>query len=923
MSKPVQVLVMGWYGSGNAGDELILDTLHGWVKEKGGVLTVLSIDPAHTEKMHKLQAIQSSNMVTVAQAMQSCDLFVLGGGGLFQTHQAFSIPALYSYAEPDIAVYARPVLMARQFGVPTIMWAQGIGPLDNLDARLIVKDIFSDAAYVSVRDEKSKQLLSELGVTQKITLAPDPVWTLPSSPKTRMPEKSCLRVGIILRPWSSVDDWETNFVEALKSACPATDITLVWIPFQVDVEASQDGSEMHFVRKFMAHFDGAFQQELMELQGIKNIDRQLQTCDAFICMRMHAQILALKLGVPIFCIEYDPKMEEVSIQARVSSPQRLAINSSSDQWKQALAYWFKNLSCFASESSTAVRLLEVDAFAHRDVIHHAMEVTQKNPRSKDWKTGEFEWLKLWARQSDQNYLNAQENFKTLENNLLEANSALAERDHEISNLKSKIESITNSLANVEGDLLKRDDELVSLKAAVLTKTNKVQEIYDSNSWRITLPLRLLKAFFNSPKLQAFKALQFIYWRLPSQLQNILRMCRSRFRRWVKPLPSHQIQRTSPVGRQNTELNWIEFENTVLNGTRRYKGIFVQEATIDWNSPLYQRPQHIACALGRLGYLVIYKTFNIAYDNVVGMQEVVTNVWLCTCIEVDEIQGAVHSFYSTAYAISPDQIRETKASHRIVFEYIDHIDPQISGNSDNIRRLRELQIFAFDGGADFIVASAKKLAAEALATNPKNNVILVQNGVDTAHYRHPIHEHLALPQKLTAFKNKHANIVGYFGALAPWLWYEAIEQLAHSRPDLGFVFIGPDYYGGAEKLPKTSNVLQLGVVDYKILPAYAKQFDVCFIPFTPGEIAQTTSPLKLFEYFALEKPVVVTSDMTECIAFPEVFSGDSVGSLSRAIDSAILVKADASFKARLAQLADENDWDERAKAYEVVFQHTHT
>ena len=914
---------MGWYGSGNAGDELILDTLHGWVKEKGGVLTVLSIDPVHTEKMHNLQAIQSSNMVAVAQAMQSCDLFVLGGGGLFQTHQAFSIPALYNYAEPDIAVYARPVLMARQFGVPTIMWAQGIGPLDNLDARLIVKDIFSDAAYVSVRDEKSKRLLSELGVTQKITLAPDPVWTLPSSPKTRMPEKSRLRVGLILRPWSSVDDWETNFVEALKSAYPATEITLVWIPFQVDVETSQTASEVHFVEKLMAHFDGAFQQEVMELRGIKNINVQMQSCDAFICMRMHAQILALKLRVPIFCIEYDPKMEEVSVQARVSSPQRLAINSSSDQWKQALAYWFKNLSSFRGESSTAVRQLELDAYGHREVIHHAMDAIQKNPRTKDWKTGEFEWLKLWARQSDQNYLNAQENFKTLENNLLEANSALAERDHEISNLKSKIESITNSLADVEGDLLKRDDELVSLKAALLTKTNKAQEIYDSNSWRITLPLRLLKAFFNNPKSQAFKAVQFIYWRLPSQLQNILRMCRSRFRRWVKPLPSHQIQRTSPVGRQNIELNWIEFKNKVLNGPDKYKRVFIQEVVIDWNVPLYQRPQHIACALGRLGYLVLYKTYNMSHDSVVGMQEVAPNVWLCACSEADEIQGAVHSFYSTAYTIPPDQIRKRKAAHRVVYEYIDHIDPQISGNADNIQRLCELQSFAFDGGADVIVASAKKLAAEASAANVKNNVILVQNGVDTAHYRNPTHAQMAVPQKLTAFKNKHANLVGYFGALAPWLWYEAIEQLAHSRPDLGFVFIGPDYYGGAEKLPKTSNVLQLGVVDYKILPAYAKQFDVCFIPFAPGEIAQTTSPLKLFEYFALEKPVVVTSDMTECIAFAEVFSGDSVGSLSRAIDSAISVKSDPIFKARLAQLADENDWDERAKAYEVVFQHMHT
>ena len=115
-----------------------------------------------------------------------------------------------------------------------------------------------------------------------------------------------------------------------------------------------------------------------------------------------------------------------------------------------------------------------------------------------------------------------------------------------------------------------------------------------------------------------------------------------------------------------------------------------------------------------------------------------------------------------------------------------------------------------------------------------------------------------------------------------------------------------------------NALYLGTVDYKILPSYARQFDVCWIPFAPGEIARTTSPLKLFEYFALEKPVVVTSDMLECVAFKEVFRGDSVKTLSRAIDEAIKVKSSLELKMRLAQLADENDWDERARAMEFFF-----
>lgn len=153
---------------------------------------------------------------------------------------------------------------------------------------------------------------------------------------------------------------------------------------------------------------------------------------------------------------------------------------------------------------------------------------------------------------------------------------------------------------------------------------------------------------------------------------------------------------------------------------------------------------------------------------------------------------------------------------------------------------------------------------------------------------------------------------------PWLWYDEINRLTAERPDLGFVFIGPDYHGGRDHLQIRPNVLCTGPVDYQLLPAYGRQFDVCLIPFEPGEIAHTTSPLKLFEYFALEKPVVATSAMTECVRFPEVYAGSDAEDLSRQIDRALQVKDEPSFRARSAELADENDWNQRAGAYQQIF-----
>jgi len=151
----VRVLATGWYGAGNVGDELLLSMLIRWCEEAGGRVSTLSPFPQPTRTMHGIDAVDAFDFPAVAQSMMGTDLFVLGGGGLFQTHHSFTIPGLYDYRPGNIASYARPVLMARQMDVPTLLWAQGVGPLEGAEAREIVRDVFSHASHASVRDEVS------------------------------------------------------------------------------------------------------------------------------------------------------------------------------------------------------------------------------------------------------------------------------------------------------------------------------------------------------------------------------------------------------------------------------------------------------------------------------------------------------------------------------------------------------------------------------------------------------------------------------------------------------------------------------------------------------------------------------------------------------------------------------------------------
>jgi hypothetical protein len=402
----------------------------------------------------------------------------------------------------------------------------------------------------------------------------------------------------------------------------------------------------------------------------------------------------------------------------------------------------------------------------------------------------------------------------------------------------------------------------------------------------------------------------------SDTQNILNEIKKNHRDKISELERKNKSGELSKKYLDKDIGWDEFQQHIT--CNKYNGIFIQEPVIGWNVPLYQRPQHIATALGRLGFLVIYKTGNWAGDDVNGFREVENNVWLTDKWEPSTLSGAVRSYYSTAYANTSDHAIKFENSQKIIYEYIDHIDPEISGDEENIKKLISLKNYAFSGGADFIVSSAQKLYEESVELAGLDKTILVPNGVDTRHYNNAKHLEYNLPESVKKFKNKYKYIIGYFGAIAPWLWYEMISSLVSARPDIGFIFIGPDYYGGVEKLPQSENMLYLGTINYSVLPAYGKIFDICFIPFKPGEIAKTTSPLKLFEYFALKKPVVVTHEMHECTIYPEVFSGDSLDKIIDAINMAIIVKDNELYIKRLEALALENDWDERAKKIGKTF-----
>src|SRR5277367_4404021 len=56
-SGSCRVVLAGWYGAANFGDELLLMTIAGWVRAAGGTAVALSVHPTYTHAALGIEAV--------------------------------------------------------------------------------------------------------------------------------------------------------------------------------------------------------------------------------------------------------------------------------------------------------------------------------------------------------------------------------------------------------------------------------------------------------------------------------------------------------------------------------------------------------------------------------------------------------------------------------------------------------------------------------------------------------------------------------------------------------------------------------------------------------------------------------------------------------------------------------------------------
>ncbi|MEE2528800.1 polysaccharide pyruvyl transferase family protein [Pseudarthrobacter sp. J75] len=317
-----KVILSGFYGANNLGDEMILKSISDRLAEADPSIQVFvgAENALQVEKSHGLQAFKRTDHHAASQVVRTASAVVVGGGGLWHDHtiqRAGGIASFFLGAPMSIAGFGILPSMGKLLGIPFYTVGLGVGPLTDADARLLVKDLALKASAINVRDMESKELLSDVGVPDGlVTVSPDTVYAvdLSSAAATASPPAELLElkeqgytlVGLNLRHWKAADGaaWHAQLLSAVEKLSATRKIAVVGLPMQLG--ASHD-------EHCLAEFCAALPQHIPSLVlggdfGLREYIGALSAVDSLIAMRLHAALIAHRLGTPVMGLSYDPKV---------------------------------------------------------------------------------------------------------------------------------------------------------------------------------------------------------------------------------------------------------------------------------------------------------------------------------------------------------------------------------------------------------------------------------------------------------------------------------------------------------------------------------------------------------------------------------------------------------------------------------------
>jgi hypothetical protein len=354
----------------------------------------------------------------------------------------------------------------------------------------------------------------------------------------------------------------------------------------------------------------------------------------------------------------------------------------------------------------------------------------------------------------------------------------------------------------------------------------------------------------------------------------------------------------------------------------YDRVILWRSSFGYNVPLFQRPQHIANNLSKNNCLVFYEVTTMT-DKVKTIKKHSNNLYLFNfnntllnkilMKELNNINKPKYiELYSTDWKLTVDNIKDyINNGFKFIYEYIDHLSPELAGTKDLPKNIIDKYEYALNNKEVYVVVTADELEKDVKSKRGSTNLVMSSNGVDYHFFDEYDKNYNYEEEFLNIINNGKINVC-YYGALAKWFDYELVKKIDKTNK-YNIILFGIKYDESYdEQMNNTKNVYFMGPRDYKVLKNYAIKCDILTLPFVLNDITKSTSPVKLFEYMALHKPIV-TTDLYECRKYKSVIIGKNHNDFMKKLKEAYKIRDDKKYISLLDKEAKDNDWSKKAKA----------
>jgi polysaccharide pyruvyl transferase CsaB len=296
----MRLLISGYYGFDNLGDEAILAALLQELRARHPDWTtvVLSDKPAATEGLYEVPTVARDSLLGLWEEMGRADLLLSGGGGLLQNVTS----------QLSLAYYLSLLELARRRGTPYVILGQGLGPFLGFPGVLrAVRRGLERAEAIVVRDADSFRLVQNFALARPtLRQAADLALLLHPAPEAagdRLRAAAGLApgepvLGVTLRGWSGKEPWEAavalcdHFQGALGVRC-------LLLPFQ-----PEDRPLAWRIAAACDREPAVLDAPLLPAEMLSLIGR----LDLLVTMRLHGLIFAAAQETPALGLAYDPKV---------------------------------------------------------------------------------------------------------------------------------------------------------------------------------------------------------------------------------------------------------------------------------------------------------------------------------------------------------------------------------------------------------------------------------------------------------------------------------------------------------------------------------------------------------------------------------------------------------------------------------------